>query len=155
MSEDFFGSEKSIAWQYPNLNDEIEGVIEELESVQLTHEVDGKQVEDTWSNGKPKLTPVMVLSGTGKDSSWDKNEEKWVKNDPDEDDGTRVVYCRGGIFTAIKDYQKEKKVVVSVGGKIKLKFAKKVAAQNKAHNPRKVFKVVSYTPPAPADPFDD
>ena len=73
--------------KFPELGDTCEGRFIALRSVQLP-EYRSKRLE-TWDDGSPKYTPIVTLQTDEMEGPGD--------------DGRRDVYCRSGLYTALRN----------------------------------------------------
>lgn len=84
--DDLYGS-GAPALKFPNVGDEVEGLIMDIQRIQGT-DIDTGQPE-VWPDGNPRYTTVVTLQT---------NERT-----DDEDDGMRSLWCSGGRFTALRN----------------------------------------------------
>lgn len=107
----------------------VEGVIEQLEERQL-EDIHGQK--EHWGNGDPKLTPVIILATD-------------LAEDAD-DDGRRAIYCRSGLFRALREalreaYPRGVEDSELIGATMKVQFYKTEPASKKGFNDRKVYQM--------------
>jgi len=119
--EDLFGTEVRLGLQFPKIGTEYKG----CKILEYTHEeqkdMDGET--KTWADGKPKMQVVIKLQvpGIAEKGKYDRNTETWDLVEDDE--GTRYLFCAGGLFTAARNGLKEAKLKLPpIGGELDVKF---------------------------------
>lgn len=103
-----------------------------------------------WDDGSPKMQPVVRIQT-------DLRED-------DDDDGVRVIYCKGGKMTgpkggrtlqeAIRHASIEAKAPVRKGGTLTVRYLEQGEPAKRGFNGPKLY-VAKYTPPSAPDPFAD
>jgi hypothetical protein len=109
----------------------VEGVIENIEEKHLE---DFQGQLEHWSNGDPKLTPVIIVQTDDQEGP--------------EDDGRRAIYCRSGLFTALREALREAYPPLGqvedselIGAGLKVQFYKTEKASKRGFNDRKLYQM--------------
>jgi hypothetical protein len=135
-----FGGERAQACQFPKIGTGYAGTVIQMDNRQLKDLKTGDP--ETWRDGSPKKTPILTLDAhaTGR---WDDNVGDWV--DVADDDGKRALFCRGGIFTAIKAALIESKCKPEIGAFVKITFTAVGKPAQSGFKPPKLFEAL-WTP---------
>ena len=107
-----------------------------IEAAQLSQQTDMDGKPKTWDDGNPRMQVVVTLSTDERDSSLD------------DDDGTRRVFIKGQMLTALKDALKKAGARnLDVGGTLAVKYVEDGQPTKAGFNAPKVY-VCQYKAPA-------
>jgi hypothetical protein len=141
-----FLSGGGLSFKFEELNDVVEGVIEDLAVKPQTNMETGEAL--TWPDGNPKKQLVVTLVTDLRES--------------DDDDGTRKIYAKGGNYTAktgsgkamkeaIVDALKQAKAKeLEVGGRLKVGYTGIGQKTKAAYSAPKLYTAKYTAPAAPA-----
>lgn len=122
--------------KFPEIGTTYEGEILALAKREV-RDMDTGAVE-TWNDGTTKYQIVVTIATDAREGA--------------DDDGARNVYCKGQLFTALRDAVKAAGSKLAVGGTLKVRYDSDGEASRKGFNAPKLYKV-KYTP-APARSVD-
>ena len=132
--DDLFSGGGSPAVKFTKIGDAVTGVITATE-VRSQRDFDSGEVL-TWDDGKEKKELVLTISTTLRDATIE------------DDDGTRRVFCRGQMLTAMRDaVRKAKAPKPEIGGKVTITHTEVGEPKKRGYNGPKLF-AVTYEPPA-------
>lgn len=96
-----------------------------------------------WADGNPAMQLVIKVQTDERDP------------DDNEDDGTRAIYVKGQLKTAIADACRKAGVKLPAdGGTLAVKFVSEEPASTKGFNPKKIYAARYTAPPAKATAAD-
>lgn len=131
--DDLFAGGGSPAASFKAIGDSITGVITDAVARQQTDFDDGTPL--TWDNGDPMMEVVLTLSTSLRDK------------EIEDDDGSRRVFCRGQMLTAMKQaVRKAKDKKPRIGGRITITHTDLGEVKKKGFNAPKLFEVVYEAP---------
>lgn len=131
--DDLFSGGGSPAIKFKNIGDSIAGTITALE-VREQKDFDSGEVL-TWEDGSPRKELVITVATILRDASIE------------DDDGSRRIFAKGNMFTAVRDsIRKAKAKKPEVGGRITVTYSADGEAKKKGYNPPKLYTAI-YEPP--------
>jgi hypothetical protein len=132
--DDLFSGGGAPAVKFPTVGSSITGTITALE-VRDSKDFDTGEVL-TWEDGTPRKELVLTISTSLRDASIE------------DDDGTRRIFAKGNMFTAVRDsVRKAKAKKPEVGGRITVTYSADGEAKKRGYNPPKLYTAV-YEPPS-------
>lgn len=151
MAEDFFEGEKRIGLQFPTIGTKFTGQVLEITREQQVSMTDGEP--KTWPDGEPMMQVVIKLQVTeGPEGRWNKDIGKWEP--VEDDDRIRYAFCKGGLFTAMKNARKDIGFALEVGATLTVEHTAVGKASQAGWNAPKKF-TATYGKPAPIKTDDD
>lgn len=130
--EGFLSSSGAPAAKFPSIGTVVKGTIISAEMAQQT-DMDGKL--KTWEDGKPRQQIIVTLHTEERDPSLD------------EDDGTRRVFIKGGMLSALREALKAAEAKgIDVGGTLAVKYTADGVPTQRGFNPPKIY-VAQYKAP--------
>lgn len=131
--DDLFAGSGAPAIKFTSVGDSVSGIITDAE-VRQQRDYDSNEPK-FWDDGKPMMEVILTITTSLRDSSIE------------DDDGTRRVFCRGQMLTAMRDaVRKAKARKPEVGGKVTITHSGLGEAKKRGFNPPKLF-TVAYEPP--------
>lgn len=130
--EGFLSGGGAPSAKFPTPGTTVKGTIEDAVLSQQT-DLDGKP--KTWDDGNPRMQVVVTLATDERDAS------------VDDDKGTRRVFIKGQMLSALKDALKKAGAKnIEVGGTLAVRYTEDEASTKTGYNAKKVY-VCQYKAP--------
>jgi len=108
-AEEFMGG-GGTAQKFPEVGFKWGGTLESWEMAQQT-DLDTGELK-FWPDGKPRMQLIMDMQGEPTGKTWEWISQRWVEKPIPDDDGSRRLFVKGGLHSAIV------KAMKSAGGKL-------------------------------------
>jgi len=125
MTDEFLGSGDGQAAQFENIGDTVRGTVTAVEKRQLRNF--DKTGLETWPDGGAKYTWLITL---------------------ETDDGPQILFCRGQMYTAVREAAVASGITEMVGATLAVKHTGLGTPSVRGYRPPKLY-AAKWTPGAP------
>jgi len=145
--DDLFGAKKRIGLKFPGakgsqyIGCKVLSFKSEEQKDQDTKEI------VTWDDGSPKMQVVIELQVPGiiEKGDYDHNTEEW--SPVEDDEGIRYLFCKGGLFTAMRNCMRQNKLKApAIGSTLDIKHVSTRKPSKTGRNGAKVYEIEYHAP---------
>ena len=122
---DFLNQSGAPAAKFPEIGTTVKGTVIAAEVKQQTDMDTGQPL--TWDNGDPRMQLIVTLQTDERDP------------DLNDDDGTRRLFAKGNMLTAIKAAVKKANARLEPGGTLVVKYSGDGEQKKRGFNPPKLY----------------
>jgi hypothetical protein len=141
-AEQFMGG-GGIGQKFPEVGFKWGGTLESWEMAQQT-DLDTGELK-FWNDGKPRMQLIMDLQGDPTGKTWEWLSQRWVEKPIPDDDGSRRLFVKAGLHTAIVKAMKAASGKLEAGAYIEITRGEDLPPKKRGHSGQHTYTAV-WTP---------